>query len=346
MSEKWEPQTPDRSEDRDPIARVLKAAGSRPQPDPDKKAAFEQTLHSEWRRATAPRRHRQVVWWAAAAAGVAAVLLLGWLRPYGIGRGTVASDVVGHVVRTEGAVRSSLTANASVSRDVIDGAQIRTDNVLETTSTGRVALAFGTGTSVRLDRDTRVVVVAERSLVLERGAIYVDADSQKAGPVAILTTHGEVRDIGTQFQVRVEGAAMRVMVREGEVLINGARSQMTARAGEALFVAGNGLAERSTISRYAPEWGWASQVAPRFDLEGSTVQRFLDWVAREKGWRWRFVDDDTSRRAADIVAHGSIEGYTPEEALDIVLPTCGLSYVREGDEVVVSFIKEPTPRGR
>lgn len=346
MSENWEARTPDRSEDRDPIARVLKAAGSRPQPDPDKKAAFKQTLHSEWHRATASRRHRQVVWWGAAAAGIAAVLVVGWLRPYGIGNGTVATHVVGQVVRTEGDVRSSLTSNASVSDDVSDGAQILAASVLETSNTGRVALELDTGSSVRLDRDTRVVVVAERSLVLERGAVYVDADSQKTGPVAIQTLHGEVRDIGTQFQVRVEGAAIRVMVREGEVLINGARSQMTARTGEALFVAGNGRAERTTISRYAPEWEWTSQVAPPFDLEGSTVQRFLDWVAREKGWRWRFVDDDTSRRAVDIVAHGSIEDYSPEEALDIVLPTCGLSYVRESDEVIVSFIKEPAPRGR
>jgi ferric-dicitrate binding protein FerR (iron transport regulator) len=346
MSETSEPDTRPGSQDHDPIARLLKAAGARPQPDPDRKAAYRQMLHGEWRRATAPRRHRQVVWWLAAAAGIAAVLAVGWLRPYGIGSGTVANDVVGHVVRTEGAVRSSLTSDASASRDVVDGAQIRTRSVLETTSTGRIALALGTGTSVRLDRDTRVVVVAERSLVLERGAIYVDADSQRTGPVEIQTTHGDVRDIGTQFQVRIEGAAMRVLVREGEVLINGARSQMTARAGEALFVAGNGMAERTTISPYASEWRWASQVAPLFDLEGSTVQRFLDWVAREKGWRWRFVDDDTSRRAADIVTHGSIEGYTPEEALDIVLPTCGLSYIRDGDEVVVSFIKESTPRGR
>lgn len=347
MSEKREPDTPDRSEEADPIARVLKAAGSRPQPDHVKKAAFKQSLHTEWRRAIAPRRQRQVVWWAAAAAGLAAaILIVGWLRPYDIGRQPVAPDVVGHVVRIEGTVRSSPNRNAPASQDVSDGVQIRTSNVLETTSTGRVAVAFGSGTSVRLDRDTRVVVVAERSLVLERGAVYVDTDSQKAGPLAIQTAHGEVRDIGTQFQVRVGSAAIRVLVREGEVLINGSRAQMTARAGEALFVAGSGLPERTAIARDAPEWAWASQVSPPFELEGSTVRRFLDWVVREKGWRWRFVDDDTSRRAAEIVAHGSIEGYTPEEALDVVLPTCGLAYVREGDEVIVSFIKEPTPRGR
>lgn len=346
MSKKVEPRAPDGPEDHDPIAHVLKAAGSRPQPDPAKKAAFKQALHSEWRRTTAPRRHRQVVWWGAAAAGIAAVLVLGWLRPYSTGNGTVANSVVGYVVRTEGVVRSSLASDIPASQAVVEGAQIRTNSVLETGTAGRVAFAFGPGTSLRLDRDTRVVVVAARSLTLERGAIYIDADSHKTGPVAIQTTHGEVRDIGTQFQVRVEGVAMRVMVREGEVLINGARAQMTARAGEALFVARDGVAQRTEISRFAPEWVWASQVTPPFDLEGNTVQRFLDWVAREKGWRWKFIDDDTSRRAADIVAHGSIEGYAPEEALDIVLPTCGLSYVREGDEVIVSFIKESTPRGR
>lgn len=347
MTEKLAPPTPAGPEDPDPIARVLKAAGSRPQPDRARKAAFKQALHAEWRSATAPRRRRQALWWAAAAAaGIAAVLVTGWLRLYGVGSGPIAGQTAGHIVRIEGVVRGTVTGATSASRDVVEGAPILTATTLETGSSGRAALALGAGPSVRLDSDTRLVVVAERTLRLERGAVYVDADSSKSGPISIQTAQGEVRDIGTQFEVRVSGSAVGVMVREGEVVIDGARSQMTARAGEALHLAADGGRERSSISRDDPEWEWTSLVAPQYALEGSTVRRFLDWVAREKGWRWRFIDDETSRRAADIVAHGSIEGYTPEEALDIVLPACGLSYVRNGDEVVVSFIKEPTPRGR
>jgi hypothetical protein len=113
-----------------------------------------------------------------------------------------------------------------------------------------------------------------------------------------------------------------------------------------LHVDQQGRYVRSTVPIFGPEWAWTSTVAPQFQLEGSTVQQFLEWVAREQGWRWRFVDADTARRAAGIVTHGSLEGYTPEEALAIVLPTCGLSFVRKRDEVVVSFVKESSPRGK
>jgi hypothetical protein len=107
-----------------------------------------------------------------------------------------------------------------------------------------------------------------------------------------------------------------------------------------------GRYERSAVPVYGSEWDWTAAIAPQFRLEGSTVQQFLDWVGREQGWRWRFVDADTARRAAGIVTHGSVDGYTPEEALTIVLPTCGLSFVRNRDEVIVSFQKEPSPRGQ
>jgi ferric-dicitrate binding protein FerR (iron transport regulator) len=155
-----------------------------------------------------------------------------------------------------------------------------------------------------------------------------------------------VRDIGTQFEVRAGRSSFRVRVREGEVLVKRNDSEVTARAGEGLHVDQQGWYVRSTVPIFGPEWAWTSTIAPQFQLEGSTVQQFLEWVAREQGWRWRFVDADTARRAAGIVTHGSLEGYTPEEALAIVLPTCGLSFVRNRDEVVVSVVKESSPRGK
>jgi ferric-dicitrate binding protein FerR (iron transport regulator) len=203
-----------------------------------------------------------------------------------------------------------------------------------------MALALGAGLSLRIDADSRIVVIGERVVRLERGAIYVDASSEKSGPVLVHTPHGEVRDIGTQFEVRAERSSFRIRVREGEILVNDRGTETTARAGEALHVDSRGRYVRSAIPIFGPEWAWTSAIAPQFQLEGSTVRQFLDWVAREQGWRWRFADEETARRAAGIVTHGSIEGYTPEEALAIVLPTCGLSFVLNEGEVAISLVKE------
>jgi FecR protein len=372
----------------DPIARVLKFAGSRPQPDPERKAEFKNALRAEWRRAieSAPQDSRHASLDASLDASLApplgpslgtsrhveprgksraesrgrsrvasrmfgrtstkrravaiyagivgipaiAVLLLVTLLWPRVTMMPVASQIVGRVVRSEGVARK--TAGA--------GEELRAGAILDTGDTGRMAVALGPDISLRIDVDSRIVMIGERVVRLERGAIYVDAHSEKSGPVLVHTPHGLVRDIGTQFEVRARGSAFGIRVREGEILINRGGAEMTARAGEGLHLDREGRYVRSTIPIFGPEWAWTSTIAPQFQLEGGTVRQFLDWVAREQGWRWRFADSDTARRAAGIVTHGALEGYTPEEALAIVLPTCGLSFVQNGDEVVVSFTKE------
>jgi ferric-dicitrate binding protein FerR (iron transport regulator) len=360
MNHERPPHEPDRVETHDdPIARVLKFAGSRPQPDPERKAEFKKALRAEWRRVTeagarvesraeSPAKSRIFGRAVAIAAGIAAVLLIGLLQ-WRVMQPPVAAKVIGLVVRSEGVVHKTAAHAASNAAShptisVTTGEEVHADTILDTGATGRMALALGPGISLRMDVDSRIVMVGERAVRLERGAVYVDARAEKSGPVLVQTPHGDVRDIGTQFEVRARGPAFGVRVREGEILINRGGAEMTARAGEGLHLDREGRYVRSTIPVFGPEWAWTSSIAPKFQLEGGTVQQFLDWVAREQGWRWRFADSDTARLAAGIVTHGSLEGYTPEEALAIVLPTCGLSFVQNGDEVVVSFAKEPSSR--
>ena len=341
---------PDRLDRNDPIARILKLAGSRPQPDPERKAQFKRALRDEWRREIAPRvQPRRFSWTVATAAGIAAILFLAWLLPSRVLRQPATPQIVGRVVRTEGVVRTTAEgedadAASARARAATAGEEVRADTVVETTENGRMALALGAGLSLRIDADSRIVVIGERVVRLERGAIYVDASGETSGPVLVHTPHGDVRDIGTQFEVRAERSSFRIRVREGEILVDNRGTETTARAGEALHVDRQGRYVRSAIPVFGPEWAWTSAIAPQFRLEGSTVQQFLDWMAREQGWRWRFADEDTARRAAGIVTHGSLEGYTPEEALAIVLPTCGLSFVQHAGEVVVSFVKESSSR--
>jgi ferric-dicitrate binding protein FerR (iron transport regulator) len=345
MTHERPPHEPERVETHDdPIARVLKFAGSRPQPDPDRMAESKKSLRAEWRRvtesaprvesrATSHRFNRGLVIAASIAAALLIASLVALLLPSRITQPALSPEVVARVVRSEGDARKAT------------GEEVHAGAILDTGDTGRIALALGRdGISLRLDVDSRIVMTGERIVRLERGAIYVDARAGKRGSVVVQTPHGDVRDIGTQFEVRTRGSSFGVRVREGEILINRGGAEMTARAGEGLHLDREGRYVRSTIPIFGPEWAWASAIAPQFQLEGGTVQQFLDWVAREQAWRWRFADSDTARRAAGIVTHGSLEGYTPEEALAIVLPTCGLSFVLNGDEVVVSFTKESPSR--
>ena len=60
-------------------------------------------------------------------------------------------------------------------------------------------------------------------------------------------------------------------------------------------------------------------------IEGATLESFLNWASGELGLTWRFADRAAERYGRTVVLHGSIEGLTPKEALEAVLPTCGMS---------------------
>ena len=78
-----------------------------------------------------------------------------------------------------------------------------------------------------------------------------------------------------------------------------------------------------------PDWAWAEQIAPEFALEGRSLRTFLDWAARETGFTMRLASPDLARSADGIWLHGSAAGLTPSQALEAVLPTCGLALRRQ-----------------
>jgi hypothetical protein len=77
-------------------------------------------------------------------------------------------------------------------------------------------------------------------------------------------------------------------------------------------------------------------VAPEFELEGHTLGEFLDWAAAEHGLRVEFEDPAVRPRAVATVLHGSVRGMDPDEALDTVLPTCGLRHSLRDDVLLIA----------
>jgi len=193
------------------------------------------------------------------------------------------------------------------------------------------------GASVRLDRKTSAVVDSASQLTLQRGTAYVDTKPGTGGAALQITTAlGVVRHSGTQFEVRLEAAALQVRVREGSVAVEASGERWISQAGELLVLARGRPPERRAIATSGPEWSWVSDAAPPFRLEGATVPAFLHWIARENGWTAEFMDPSLRARVERTVLHGSIDGLTAEEALAAVLPTCGLTSRREGDRLIVS----------
>jgi ferric-dicitrate binding protein FerR (iron transport regulator) len=317
------------------LERVLKSAGLRDKPPAEVERAVRSRLHAEWRAVVSERsrrsRHRVL---AALAAGVAAVAVGVWL----IAPGTTGSaDPVATVALASGEVRVTSGWLDRWHR-VAGGRSLLEGQTLETGSTGLGALALPGGNSARIDRDSRIVVAAADRIVLERGTLYVDSGGSPlaAAPLEVVTPGGSVRHIGTQYEIRLLDAAVRLRVRDGTVEWRSNDGDIERSAsGEQLTITNDGRVEREPTPAYGAAWDWAAEAAPAIDIEGMPLAAFLGWAARETGREVVYASPQTEAEVASIVVHGSIAGLAPAEALDAVLGTTSVRAAVSGGSLVV-----------
>jgi hypothetical protein len=82
---------------------------------------------------------------------------------------------------------------------------------------------------------------------------------------------------------------------------------------------------------FGEEWEWVGRLPSPFDLSAHTLMEFLAWVSRETGYTVAFQSEALATRVTQMTVQGSIDGLTPEEALEAVLPATGLEYsLRDG----------------
>ena len=101
------------------------------------------------------------------------------------------------------------------------------------------------GTRLRLNTDTKVRIDfrdAERRVVLEQGQAFFDVAHDAARPFVVVADGARVRAIGTRFDVRRDGAAVRVTLVQGRVEVRGADGRAAELApGQAVVVDRRGL---------------------------------------------------------------------------------------------------------
>jgi ferric-dicitrate binding protein FerR (iron transport regulator) len=199
-----------------------------------------------------------------------------------------------------------------------------------------IYLKLAGGATARLDAGTRLRPLSPTVLELEGGAVYLDTGEGPHAALEVRTPVGTVRDVGTRFAVRiVEPGKILVRVRDGKVLTeHHGRTDLT-EAGEELTIRRDGTSEHRKAAPYGPEWDWVLKASLGFDVEGRTLREFLDWTARETGWRIAFADPGLADSAKQTVLHGSTGKLPPDQAPFAVLPGAGLEgELQEGTLVV------------
>lgn len=292
----------------DAIAALVRLAGRRPPVPADAARRVREAVHDEWMETIGRRRRTR---WIGSAAAVAAAVVM-----------TII-------------LRTPSTPQPAPQRIVVAGGQtngavIYSNDAYEIANGSSASLAWGNAI-LRLDGGTRVRIASARELSLDRGAVYVD--SKNAG-VVIRTPIGIVRDIGTQFEVRLAADRMRVRVREGRVDLQHGGATHSAIAGIELDADARGGVTEHSIATNGPEWDWVVRAAPPIHLDGRTLAEVVTLVTRDEGMKpvW---SDAAARNAASMRLHGDVP-LTPEEALDTALIASGLTSHTDGDRLIIA----------
>lgn len=321
-----------RADDDAGIARVLRAAGGRAKPADEMMESVRAAVHAEWR-ATVAKRSRQRMGFAIAASITVAALALWVGRTYLMSSG----ERVASVSRSIGTVQSS---GGMLGSWRVAASEMHAGEDLRTGADGRAALQLRDGVSVRLDHNTRVAFVDAGRIDVEAGAVYVDA-----GPTPSATDHlrlgtpaGVLQHVGTQYEARIVEAGTRIRVREGRVDLMPKRGNVqSAGMGEQLLVTSSGSVHRDAIAPNDPQWDWAANTAPTFDINGRTMRDFLAWVGRELGREIVFATSESEAEASKAVLSGSVAGLTPADALAAVLPATQLRSSDRGGKLEISL---------
>lgn len=313
----------------DAVEQLLGSAAPRPVPPAHEERLVRAAVRNEWRQVAAKRRTRQrLASFAVAATVMVAVFLsLNALRFNSVEDLTVAS-----IGKRFGAIYV-LGENA----ELIQGhnlASVTTGQTLITDDNSGIGLDWGLGGSLRIDAQTRVEFLSEDAVYLRQGRIYYDSrptlsstgfNSSREHNLRILTDHGEVKHVGTQFMTATSATGVTVSVRQGEVLLTSGSRSESAERGEQVTISDGGNLVSLNMKGWGAEWQWVEDISPSVILDDRTIEEFLFWVGHETGLQVRFDDALVETHAREEKMRGTVDT-NPRQALQLFMQTTDLDW--------------------
>jgi ferric-dicitrate binding protein FerR (iron transport regulator) len=316
--------------DRDPVAELIRTTGRRLAPPAGAREAVRLAALEAWQAKLRARRNRRLR--VAAAASFAVVLGFAAVLPRLM---EPDSSPAGTIARAAGVVTMH---GADGARAAAVGATLDPGERLSTAADGGLAIALAGGASLRVAAESMIVLEAAGAVNLLAGAIYVDSgDDVDAAPLAVTTAYGTVTDIGTQFEVRDAGTALRVRVRSGLVRVSrtGAYADVNGAAGDELRVASDGAVGRRRVSPTDASWQWVETLAVAPASGFGSIRACLDWIARETGRAVRYDSESTEIQAELRDLSGNPAGLQPMEVLELIRRISDFDYEIDADDAIL-----------
>ncbi len=228
------------------------------------------------------------------------------------------------------------------------GNRIAAGAIVRTSGSGRLLIDLKEERTLRMDHNARLTLRGPSEVWLHAGRIFLD--SRGGSPITVVTPNASIRDVGTQFEVLVEGESLEVATREGTVDVSlwdrSIRSSAAPDAGEVLEFSGLSLVSRSAVTPNAPRWAWISQARPLFAVQGRTLREYLEWHAREAGYALRFHSPLVAQQASLRTLGGRGEVDADPATLHRVLAGTPFTTLPGEEYEIVVGLKEADDRSR
>jgi len=331
--------------DDESLASLMKLAGERAEIPLSVESRVYHRVQEEWKKSAvkpnADKVYEEVhkTWRRDALRG----RILRWLLPAGVAATAVIAMVM--VLQPE---QATVQIAASISRVVGSGqftseypagAAVHVGQVISTAPGEGVSLLLARNESLRVDENTQLRVDAADQFTLLGGRVYADTGQfvYRDGGLKIDTQFGLVTDVGTQFSVMATDQSLDVAVREGRVDVQNDTESYAARMGERLILIQGEAATVAELDTHDASWDWIVELTPDFDMTNKSLLDFLKWAARETGRDLQFESDESRMFAMRTDVHGSVEGLTPDEALEAILATTTVRYQIADDRILIEL---------
>lgn len=308
---------------------LLGSAGKRVEPDAAIAAAIRHATEEAWRHTVAKERQRRwrnrLVGVASAAALVLAVVLWFPTNPQ-------PQPALAQVESLAGTFSINERARTH-SESLYAGDRLRTGH------NSHLALRLGGEILVSVDAETEVTIAAPDRLVVKTGRIFVDTAGASNGLV-VATRWGDVRDIGTQFEVAVSEEHLAVALREGKVELGLGGQTHTAEfkngVGELIQVDRTMEVSRRPLAPADARWDWTLDTRAPLNIEGLTVAGVVEWSARITGRSVVYQSDAVAKTAGQSrMSGGMLQPREVDSRLPYILKSASLAAKISAATIVV-----------
>jgi len=324
----------------DPIEALLEKAAPRPAPPSADEKIVRDAVQAEWQAATGRIKMRRRMTHFA----IAATVVLGVAVTFNALQVVDVPTVqVATISKSYGTIQ--LLVEQDELREITELSSVYAGQVVHTGSDAGIGMQWGSGGSLRIDKNTEIKFTSADSVYLRSGRIYFDSQSEAMAAITgsgsgftIETDQGSVAHLGTQYMTAVSSKGLTVSVREGQVEVDGATiEKAVASAGQQMTVSGGARPVVVDFNGHGDAWRWVEATAPVVDFNGRTVDDFLQSTGREIGMRIDYLSPAAAQTARDTFLVGSFD-VAPRAELDLRMATVDLDYRIDGGTIYVTGI--------